>query len=466
MRKIGYDHLAADAVQIVEDSKCCLKVNAIITKVGVYEYPDGRAFKSPMELLKATRTARAAKLMVLDHPPDPMPVVMSQGQMKGNVEKPFFDRDKMRAVLNFDKHENDPAFLEGVRAAASQTGKPLDVSIGFYYKQDNTPGQWKDIKGVEHPYDYVMRDMVIDHVACGVPRGRCSFPDCGIGVDTLMSGHLKIDYDTMEECIADNGDKEDPAGFCAWLLRQTGKCTQSQIDAYMKRLKEKTKKMSEDPKEAFIKAKEAEGVSREEAEAQYAELTNAPPAPKGQPGAPSTPGIPEPHIPEKLDAPYPWDQCISDQLAAGYTQDQADKICASIKNRTVSHASQFYGIKNLKKAAMFVLKKAETDKLFQYNLDKSVATFKAEAKTAKGEKDAELEAKFCAMCGTALVENKCPKEDCTVFGKLAEASSDAAHAVDATPALKTDELVERSKTLISMKAEADTQKRIDSAKRR
>lgn len=457
MRKIGHDYLSVDTVQIVEDSTCCLIVNAVITKVGVYAYPDGRAFKSPMELLKAARTARSAKIAVLEHPPDPMPVIMSQSQMKGSVEKAFFDRDKIRARLNFDKHENDPAFLETVRAAAAHNGKPLDVSIGFYYKTDDTPGQWKDVKGVEHPYDYVMRDILIDHVACGVARGRCSFPDCGIGVDSLMTGHLKMDYDTMEECIADNGDKEDPAAFCAWLLKQTGVCTPAQIDAYMNRLKEKTKKMGEDPKEAFIKAKEAEGVSRKEAEEQYADLTTAP----------SQKGTPEPHIPEKLDADYPWDQCIADQTAAGYTPEQADKICAAIKNRTVSHASQFYNIKDLKKAAAFVLKKAESDKLFAYNLDNAVTFFKAEAKAAKGDKgkkDAALEAKFCAICGTALVDNKCPKAECPVFDKTVTASSDAAQGTDSAIPLTTEELVDQNQTLLAMKVEEDTRTRIEERK--
>jgi len=32
------------------------------------------------------------------------------------------------------------------------------------------------------PYDLIMRNIVIDHVAAGVWKGRCSFPDCGIGV--------------------------------------------------------------------------------------------------------------------------------------------------------------------------------------------------------------------------------------------------------------------------------------------
>jgi hypothetical protein len=34
-------------------------------------------------------------------------------------------------------------------------------------------------------YDYVKRDILIDHVAVGDWLGRCSYPACGIGVDAL-----------------------------------------------------------------------------------------------------------------------------------------------------------------------------------------------------------------------------------------------------------------------------------------
>jgi len=49
---------------------------------------------------------------------------------------------------------------------------------------------------------------------------------------------------------------------------------------------------------------------------------------------------------EKLKLPvdeelkdYPWDQCISDQLAAGYSQESADKVCGYIKSKNMSKES-------------------------------------------------------------------------------------------------------------------------------
>lgn len=188
MKKIAYDSIKLDQMKIVEDSKCCLKVDAVITKEGVYQYPDGRAFKSRIELLKAANAIKyaGAKITIYDHP-DSM-VVMSQNQIFGGLEPghTYFDRNKIRARLNFDKSVTPKKFLNKVRNAVLKN-LGMDVSIGFYYAPDFTPGLWRNpINHKNEPYDYVMRDILIDHVATGVLKGRCSFPDCGIGVDTMM----------------------------------------------------------------------------------------------------------------------------------------------------------------------------------------------------------------------------------------------------------------------------------------
>lgn len=174
-KSIAHDWIHLDDAKIVEDSRCCLKVQAVITKEGVYEYPDGLAFKSAPELLKATKTAECAKITILEHPETL--VVMSQAQMKGKVEKPFFERNRIKATLSFWKADCPAEFLKDVREQ-----KLKDVSIGFYYRPDFKKGAFNG-----SPYDYIMRDIMIDHVAAGVPKGRCSYPSCGIGVDTFQT---------------------------------------------------------------------------------------------------------------------------------------------------------------------------------------------------------------------------------------------------------------------------------------
>jgi hypothetical protein len=78
----------------------------------------------------------------------------------------------------------------------------------------------------------------------------------------------------------------------------------------------------------------------------------------------------EAKIKENKKTDYPWDQCISDMKAQGYDDDSAARACAAIKNRTVSHAMEFYGLKTQKEAIDYVLKKCKEDKLFAYELDK------------------------------------------------------------------------------------------------
>lgn len=170
-----------DQVKIVADTDYCLKVSGIISRSGVYDYPEGPTFKPSSELKKATRTARYAKLVIgADHPITE--VVCQPDQLFGGVEKPFWDRTKLRATLNFDKSVTPKAFLNRVRSAA-RGGKPLNNSIGFYYRADWTPGEALDVNtGKKRKYVRVMRDILIDHVLVGDFKGRCSSPQCGIGI--------------------------------------------------------------------------------------------------------------------------------------------------------------------------------------------------------------------------------------------------------------------------------------------
>jgi hypothetical protein len=61
--------------------------------------------------------------------------------------------------LRFFKAKCDAAFLTEIK-----TGKRKDVSLGFFYDYDATPGKWNG-----QPYDFVQRNILVDHVAAGVP---------------------------------------------------------------------------------------------------------------------------------------------------------------------------------------------------------------------------------------------------------------------------------------------------------
>lgn len=84
------------------------------------------------------------------------------------------------------KDRNTPQFIQDVKG-----GKLKDVSIGFIYAEDWTPGEFNKEK-----YDFIQRDIVINHVAVGVPKGRCPSPLCGLSVDMA---EIKIGLDPWEE---------------------------------------------------------------------------------------------------------------------------------------------------------------------------------------------------------------------------------------------------------------------------
>ena len=190
MRKIGISLAEVDASKIVEDSNEFLVVPAIIAREGVFPYPEGKAFKPAAELKEAAWTAEGAWIVAEKHPDTVILTV--RDDIKGKVENTKFC-DKVNGILGnlrFFKAKCDAKFLDEIK-----TGKRKDVSLGFFYDFDATPGKWKD-----QTYDFVQRKILIDHVAAGVPVGRCRSPYCGIAVDTLIR-KVALDPEETENYI-------------------------------------------------------------------------------------------------------------------------------------------------------------------------------------------------------------------------------------------------------------------------
>jgi hypothetical protein len=79
----------------------------------------------------------------------------------------------------FFKDRCSPKYLEDIK-----TGKAKSVSIGFFFQCVPQKGEFKG-----KPYDYMKKDILIDHVAVGSWQGRCSYPACGIGLDTFTAAN-------------------------------------------------------------------------------------------------------------------------------------------------------------------------------------------------------------------------------------------------------------------------------------
>ena len=190
MRKIGISLAEVDASKIVEDSNEFLVVPAIIAREGVFPYPEGKAFKPAAELKEAAWTAEGAWIVAEKHP-DTI-ILTVRDDIKGKVENTKFC-DKVNGILGnlrFFKAKCNSTFLDEIK-----TGKRKDVSLGFFYDVDETPGKWKD-----QAYDFVQRNILVDHVAAGVPVGRCRSPYCGIAVDSLIR-KVAVDPEETEAFI-------------------------------------------------------------------------------------------------------------------------------------------------------------------------------------------------------------------------------------------------------------------------
>jgi len=311
MKKIAYDSFQCDQIRILKENNHFVEVSAVLSRAGVYKgYPEGDALKSARELLKATYTANAAKVFVGKAHPDTL-LVMSQKDMHGWVRKPYFDRDRIRATLVLDRDHCPPTFVESLRE-----NNPQDVSIGFLYEPDFTPGIAADVNTkAEVKYDFVMRNILIDHIAIGVFKGRCSYPNCGIGVDTVMI-RIGLDpfgeYSSMEDCIAKNkGKVDDPGAYCATIHHEiTGKWPSEDVMSRVSKHGSEQMKESKDQEETYekcIKDNLATGMTQKEAEEACKALKQADQA-----------------VPEEKT---PLQQCIDEQLAAGKTQEEAEEFC-------------------------------------------------------------------------------------------------------------------------------------------
>lgn len=172
-RKFCLDKLSVDADAAITETSEYLTVEPVtLIREGVYPYEDGRALKPGDELTKAAQVSRV--YLAWDHPP--LRIITRPQEIKGFVDGLHAEKDgkgvKVKGRLSFFKKNLTADQAELIRSKVRR-----DVSLGFYYSEDRTPGSWNG-----QPYDYVQRDFVFDHVA-SVDHGRCPFPQCGIGVD-------------------------------------------------------------------------------------------------------------------------------------------------------------------------------------------------------------------------------------------------------------------------------------------
>ena len=196
-RKMGFDR-ATLGDRVVEETDDILVMPAVIARELVQEYPEGRAYKPAEELEKAAWTAEGRWVAVMQHPETGL--ITRRNDVKGRIEGAEFVKDivdpktkrpmvrGIRANVKWFKKDIPNQILDDVKSGALR-----DVSIGFTYEEDRTPGEWEG-----QAYDFAQRNIFIDHVVAPCPAGRCPSPYCGIGVDSILEGGKKDMEKTTE----------------------------------------------------------------------------------------------------------------------------------------------------------------------------------------------------------------------------------------------------------------------------
>ena len=221
--------------------------DVVIASEIVHEYEDGFAYKPADELEKAYWTWEGRWAIADAHPERGL--LMDLDNIQGKTVN-------LRFVKNLNDHKTGRPNRRGILAdlvvfdnkvsletlTAMKNGTKRDVSIGFFFTKDATPGNWNG-----QDYSYAQRAFMGDHTAFGLELGRCSFPNCGIGADELVAaGDPFAGYETFEACIKDimkeNPDytRKQAAGTCAVIEKRSKE--KHKKDAEVKLSMEKARK--------------------------------------------------------------------------------------------------------------------------------------------------------------------------------------------------------------------------------
>jgi hypothetical protein len=183
---IGLINGEVDASKAISETDQELVIPAILAREAVLPYPKGRAYRSARELEDALFTFKKAWVTAEKHPEPLISIVTDRKrQIKGELSDIVLDADAVnpagkkspavRANVHLFKKTLTKNFIEDVKS-----GKKKDVSVGFTYDTVEKSGEWLGEK-----YDFIQENLLINHVAVGVPVGRMRAPFIGLGCDSI-----------------------------------------------------------------------------------------------------------------------------------------------------------------------------------------------------------------------------------------------------------------------------------------
>lgn len=164
--------------------------DVVIASEMVQRYPDGKALKSRDELEAYAWTVDGRWIIAGGHPENP--IISSRDEVSGRTFNARYCKDLkdpktgrpcrggVRADIEVFNSKISPDDLKSMI-----NGTKADVSIGFFFDKDDSPGTLDDGPFKGEAFDYVQRSMFHDHLAVAIDNGRCPSPFCGLGADEL-----------------------------------------------------------------------------------------------------------------------------------------------------------------------------------------------------------------------------------------------------------------------------------------
>jgi hypothetical protein len=123
--------------------------------------------RDPQELAKAAATSNNQPVLS-EHVPVTAP------DYDAKVKKFVIGSTGTDGIFNAPYLDNSLVVWSGVAIEAIDSGEQKEISMGYHYRADMTPGDYEG-----EPYDGVMRDIVVNHAAV-VEEGRAG-PDVVVG---------------------------------------------------------------------------------------------------------------------------------------------------------------------------------------------------------------------------------------------------------------------------------------------
>ncbi len=237
------------------DSYGNLRVNAVIARIGVQDYPqqDGtliREFRPPDEV--QTSVASLSDIPItIDHPEKPVNPTNYKDLSKGHTSPCRYEDGLVKTRLNVMDQE-------GVKVALS-THRQL--SVGYTCRLDWIPGIWIDElglageKGKSHEYDCIQRDIKGNHVAL-VPFARAG--DIASIQDSIL-GNPSKELIIMAKIVHDSRVFE-IEGTDAEAIAKLFEDSKTEKTAFMKKLSEAEKSEEEKKKEAEDASKKCDNL--------------------------------------------------------------------------------------------------------------------------------------------------------------------------------------------------------------